>query len=135
MSGKQLFRNGFVENGSTVYVLHRSTVTYRDSGKQSHVYEIKPYTVVKVGKDYLTAQVGADTAPKKRIERFEPIASVRPGCGLYLESTTVINSFGNIWRNCLFLHQRLAETCMEDLKKIDAERSGAGGGGDSDGTG
>ena len=135
MNGKQLFRNGFVENGSAVFVLHRSTVTYRDSGNQSHTYDIKPYTVVKVGKDYLTAQSGTDAAPKKRIERFEPIASVRPGCGLYLESTTVTNSFGNIWRDRLFLYLYLAETCMEDLKRIDAERSASGGGGGMDGAG
>ena len=124
MNGKQFFRNGVVEKGDTVYVLHRNMVACQacQAGPaQSNTYTIDPYIVTSVGQKYLSAKMGTDPKSPRRAERFEPIASIRPGCGLYLESTQFKNSIGAIWRDRLFLHRYSAETCMESLKRIDAE--------------
>ena len=123
---RNYFKDGYVEKGDTVYVLSQKIAGYENGAAVCSGYTIEPYIVTAVGRKYLSAK--AADSPARRIEKFGPIASVRPAYGLFLEETgTPLGD--SAWRNRLYPTRRRAELDKKLCEVLDTDKTASGGGG------
>ena len=127
---KNYFKDGYVEKGTIVYAVTQTVASYQGGRPSTTSYSVEPYIVTSVGRKYLSAKQGTTINSPRHPDQFEPIPNSMPGHGLYLEQAkTPLGS--KAWRNRLFLHQHLAETCKANLERQEAERAASGGGGET----
>ena len=111
MNLKRFFDNYVICKGDTVYGLTRSRVSYYQGQGAPFYYHITEYTVISVGRQYLTVRPygGGKTA------RFEELPSCAPGHGLYLEEVDL----HSVWKERLYPTLELAQAAEKLLRRHD----------------